>query len=146
MPPCTSFFPDYNMEREEFIQLLYKIYRSKCPLNDDNFRALCSAASKLGNELLLWPLYKNIVNDTSVNSFWGKYFSFNFSHFFQLDFPQRVNKALQLGLDYAAKQMCYNAVKSGEWQNLQEKGFNARDYFGDIFYYKIVIPTIIEVI
>uniref|UniRef100_A0A915MCQ2 BTB domain-containing protein n=1 Tax=Meloidogyne javanica TaxID=6303 RepID=A0A915MCQ2_MELJA len=128
MPPCTSFFPDYNMEREEFIQLLYKIYRSKCPLNDDNFRALCSAASKLGNELLLWPLYKNIVNDTS------------------LDFPQRVNKALQLGLDYAAKQMCYNAVKSGEWQNLQEKGFNARDYFGDIFYYKIVIPTIIEAI
>ncbi|CAK5073705.1 unnamed protein product [Meloidogyne enterolobii] len=128
MPPCTSFFPDYNMEREEFIQLLYRIYRSKCPLNDDNFRALCSAASKLGNELLLWPLYKNIVNDTS------------------LDFPQRVNKALQLGLDYAAKQMCYNAVKSGEWQNLQEKGFNARDYFGDIFYYKIVIPTIIEAI
>uniref|UniRef100_A0A914LDW5 BTB domain-containing protein n=1 Tax=Meloidogyne incognita TaxID=6306 RepID=A0A914LDW5_MELIC len=128
MPPCTSFFPDYNMEREEFIQLLYKIYRSKCPLNDDNFRALCSAASKLGNELLLWPLYKNIVNDTS------------------LDFPQRVNKSLQLGLDYAAKQMCYNAVKSGEWQNLQEKGFNARDYFGDIFYYKTVIPTIIEAI
>ncbi|KAL7070314.1 hypothetical protein ACQ4LE_010591 [Meloidogyne hapla] len=127
-PPCTSFFPDYNMEREEFIQLLYKIYRSKCPLNDNNFRALCSAASKLGNELLLWPLCQNIVNDSS------------------LDFPQIVKKSLQIGLDYAAKQMCYNAVKSGEWQNLQEKGFDGRYYFGDIFYYKIVIPTIIEAI
>lgn len=66
MPSQTSFFPNYKIEKEEFIQLLYKIYRSKCPLNDANFNALCSAASKLGNDLLLWPLYQNIINDNLV--------------------------------------------------------------------------------
>lgn len=126
IPGVHIDFP-YNISREQLLGMFYLVYGAKRPLNVD-FSSLCAATTKFGNELLLWPLCQEVIKDTQKN------------------FKDKVVKAAQLGLDSAIHELCYNAVKTGEWKCLQEKGFDARKFFGQEIFCRFVCPAIIEAI
>ena len=65
---------------------------------------------------------------------------------FQLNLVQKVKMAASHGLDDAVRQLCYDAVKSGEWAKLtKDEDLNAREHFGLDIYSRLVVPAIIEV-
>lgn len=126
VPGVNVNFP-VNVTREQLLEMLYQVYRTKRPLHTD-FNALCAASTKLCNQLLLWPLCQEIIKDTQMN------------------FSEKVIKAAELGLDDAVLELCYDAVKTGEWKSLQEVGFDARKIFGQDIFCRLVCPAIIEAI
>jgi len=63
----------------------------------------------------------------------------------ELNFIEKVKKSAKLGLNEAIKQISYNVVKTGEWEMLQNGGFDARECFGQKIYCNYVLPAIVEV-
>ncbi|KAL7079401.1 hypothetical protein ACQ4LE_001071, partial [Meloidogyne hapla] len=118
---------DYNITKEQFIELLYQIYRTGRPLNS-NLENLSIAATKLNCELILWKLCIFMANYEGLN------------------FVEKVKKSAKLCLNNAIKQLCYNVVKTGEWELLQNEGFDARECFGQKIYCNYVLPSIVEAI
>lgn len=135
--------PPLEVSRAEFTEMLYQIYKAK-PLAAADFRALCVAAVKLGSKHLQWHLCQQIIHDNEV----GRTILIErvFTFLFQLNFVQKVQKAASLDLDDAVRQLCYDAIKSGEFAKLTADGvLNARQQFGPDIYSRLVVPTIIEV-
>jgi hypothetical protein len=116
----------YNVSKEQFLELLYQIYRTGRPINS-NLEELSVAATKLGCELILWPLCRAMANYDGLN------------------FIQKVQKSANLHLNDAIRQLCYNVVKTGEWELLQGEGFDARECVGQKIYCNLILPSIVEV-
>ncbi|CAK5082403.1 unnamed protein product [Meloidogyne enterolobii] len=119
---------DHDITKEQFNELLYQIYRTGRPISS-NLENLSIAATKLDCELILWKLCRFMAGNSD-----------------ELNFIEKVRKSAKLGLNEAIKQISYNVVKTGEWEMLQNGGFDARECFGQKIYCNYVLPAIVEAI
>jgi hypothetical protein len=67
IPPHGSFDVQSGVNREQFLELLYQVYRTNRPVWAD-LKTLCDAVNKLGGPILLWKLRQFFVDDSQVYS------------------------------------------------------------------------------
>lgn len=63
-----------------------------------------------------------------------------------MHFEQKIQEAYSLGLFDAVTELVYNAVKSGYWSHIINRGFDPKIEFSEKIYYKCIHPAVIMVI
>ncbi|KAI1720395.1 BTB/POZ domain-containing protein [Ditylenchus destructor] len=108
-----------------FRELLYQIYPIQRPIYAD-FRALCNAAVAFKVKTVLDKLCEHLVN---------------YEH---LNFEEKISEASKLGLDEAIEELIYNAVKSGQWASMINRGFNPKAMFPEKTYFGPICEAVIK--
>ncbi|KAI1718371.1 BTB/POZ domain containing protein [Ditylenchus destructor] len=112
-------------DANSFRELLYQIYPIQRPIYAD-FRALCNAAVAFKVKTVLDKLCDHLVN---------------YEH---LNFEQKIIEASKLGLDEAIEELIYNAVKSGQWACMINKGFDPKAMFPEKTYFGPICEAVIK--
>lgn len=62
-----------------------------------------------------------------------------------MSFEEKIFEASKLGLDEAIEEMVFNAVKSGQWAYMINRGFQPGDMFSSETYYGPICRAVLSV-
>uniref|UniRef100_A0A915PZU2 BTB domain-containing protein n=1 Tax=Setaria digitata TaxID=48799 RepID=A0A915PZU2_9BILA len=110
-------------DRNDFLELLYQIYRTNRPISADLF-ALSRAAISYKADVIMARITKFISN-------------------LDMDLVKKFQLAIQLELDHTLLELVYDAEQRGVWQDLIEQGFEPKS-LGTEIYHRIICPAIIK--